>query len=261
MDKDTIIGLLLILVIVVVIGGVAYAAFCMFTTPSSEDAQVVLGGHQITLYNLTSKQIENLEGNNTDSITVYGDDGQMIAMISAEDQSNSMYSECEADGTLDSANVFKSSNITYYTFIDSGIVETVFRIGDTDYAITVYDAENSTCINDFSIGLQILSGNPSAFVNSEDVTTVSSSGSTGSSSTGSSSGSVSSSDGYDANGVPIGMDGSDAPGFEVYDNPDSGGSSSGGSSSGGSSSGGSSSGGSSSGGSSSGGSSSGGSSG
>jgi uncharacterized protein (UPF0333 family) len=258
MDKDTIIGLLLILVIVVVIGGVAYAAFCMFTTPSSEDAQVVLGGHQITLYNLTSKQIENLEGNNTDSITVYGDDGQMIAMISAEDQSNSMYSECEADGTLDSANVFKSSNITYYTFIDSGIVETVFRIGDTDYAITVYDAENSTCINDFSIGLQILSGNPSAFVNSEDVTTVSSSGSTGSSSTGSVSSTGSASSGSSDSGVVVSGPSEDevnsmSSGSTVHTS--SGGSSSGGSSSGGSSSGGSSSGGSSSGGSSSGGSS------
>ena len=258
MDKDTIIGLLLILVIVVVIGGVAYAAFGMFTTPSSEDAQVVLGGHQITLYNLTSKQIENLEGNNTDSITVYGDDGQhMIAMITAENQSNSMYSECEADGTLDSANVFKSNNITYYTFIDSGTVNTVFRIGDTDYAITVYDAENSTCINDFSIGLQILSGNPNAFVNSEDVTTVSSSGSTGSSSTGSGSSSVSSSgsasSGSSDSGVVVSGPSEDevnsmSSGSTVHTS--SGGSSSGGSSSGGSSSGGSSSGGSSSGGSS-----------
>jgi hypothetical protein len=148
-------------------------------------------------------QIENLEGNNTDSITVYDDDGQhIIAIISAESQSNSMYSECLADGTLNSANVFKSNGITYYTFDNQGTVETVFRIGDTDYSVSVYDSENSTMVNVFSIGLQILSGNPSAFVNVNDVSTVSndvSTGSTGSNSV--SSGSTGSVDSSNSNGV------------------------------------------------------------
>ena len=103
---------------------------------------LVLGGKEFTVNNLTTKEINNIQGNNTNTINIYNEDGKMLYMIAKTTKNTTILNEIQ-DG--DNITNVESDGITYQNIVfgDNTPSTTVFKTNDGNiYEITYYNGND-----------------------------------------------------------------------------------------------------------------------
>lgn len=141
-DKNN--GFIAICCIGIVIVALIIAGASMLFNNSNPDQSVslVLDGKEFTLNNLTQTEIDNIQGNNSGSITINSEDGKLLYMISKATEDTTILNEL-----LDTDNVTKveSNGITYQNivFSDGTPSMTVFKTNDGSiYEIAYYNGND-----------------------------------------------------------------------------------------------------------------------
>lgn len=119
------IGIIIITIILV-------GASMLFQDTPDHTTVIKIGGKSFTMHNLTQKEIDNIEGNNTNAVKINSDDGHLIYMVEKLPSENlTVLSELSPQ---DNVTDVQSDGITYHNieFAD-GLSSTVFKTDDGSY--------------------------------------------------------------------------------------------------------------------------------
>lgn len=142
------IGIIIITIIIV-------GASMLFQDNPDHTTVIKIGGKSFTMHNLTQKEIDNIEGNNTNGFKINSDDGHLIYMVEKLQSENlTVLSELsQRDNVTD----VKSDGITYHNiqFADGTPSTTVFKTDDGSYYEIVYYNGNDFLFDYQSFGEQM----------------------------------------------------------------------------------------------------------
>lgn len=127
---------------IIIIFIIAAIGFMMLQDNPDHTVTLTLDGKHFTMNNLTNKEINNIEGNNTNTIKINNEDGQNIYMISKVSESTTILNDVTPSDTV---NEVKSNGITYTNikFADGTPSTTVFKTSDGSvYEIVYYNGND-----------------------------------------------------------------------------------------------------------------------
>ncbi len=126
----------------------------MSTCVASSQVTLSIGGKSFTIDDLSDKEIENIQGNGTSTITINSEDGKPLYMITKATEETTILNELLPE---DNITTIEDNGITYQNivFSDGTPSMTVFTTEDGSIYEIVYYNGNDFLLDYKSIGSQL----------------------------------------------------------------------------------------------------------